>query len=278
MKTFIHLVIALLSSALLIPNHLLAADYTQGSNIVKFQYKLASRGNAGAQYRLARMLETGDGIAVDLDEANRWYDLAAKSGLKTAAQRNTYLKAKKQGFDAATDTDWLNSVKIDADKHKPDAVLLLAQLYRQGLGVKKNLNKALHLFNEVRIRGVADVYEEIASINEEIDTNKKALQRKQQQRELAKKKERDKQAQLVLLREVQQPTEKAVIVPVKAEKPVNKQKQVKVLQAKSVTPQQVIQAEKIRRYEKAMFQLKREQALIDAQQAEITGDSADDEI
>ncbi|VAW53219.1 hypothetical protein MNBD_GAMMA05-1140 [hydrothermal vent metagenome] len=276
MKTIIHihLVVVLLFSALLMPNHLLAVDYTQGNSIVKFQYKLASRGNAGAQYRLARMLETGDGIAVDLDEAKRWYDLAAKSGLNTAAQRNTYLEVKKQGFDAATDTAWLNSVKTDADKHKPDAVLLLAQLYRQGLGVKKDLNKALDLFNEVRIRGAADVYEEIASINEEIDVNNKALQRKQQQQqELAKKKERDKQAQLVLLKEVQQPAKEAVIVPVTVVKPASKQKQ-----AKLVTSQQAMQAEKIKRYEKAMFQLKREQALIDAQQADITSDSADDEI
>jgi len=278
MKTVIHLVAVLLSSALLIPNHLLAADYSQGSNIVKFQHKLATRGNAGAQYRLARMLETGDGIAVDLNEAKRWYDLAAKSGLKTAAQRNTYLKVKKQGFDATTDTDWLNGVKIDADRHKPDAVLLMAQLYRQGLGVKKDLNKALNLFNEVRIRGVADVYEEIASIDEEIDANNKTLQRKQQQRELAKKKERDKQAQLALLREVQPPAKKAAIVPAKVVKPASKQKQTKILQAKLVTSQQAIQAEKIKRYEKVMLQLKREQALIDAQQAEITGDSAEDEI
>ncbi len=278
MKIILHLVVVLLFSAFLIPNHLLAADYTQGSNIVKFQYKLASRGNAGAQYRLGRMLETGDGITVDLDEANRWYDLAAKSGLKTAAQRSTYLSVKKQGFDAATDTVWLNSVKTDADRHKPDAVHLLAQLYHQGRGVKKDLNKALYLFNEVRIRGVADVYEEIASINEEMDATNKALQRKHQQQELAKKKERDKQAQLALLREAQQPAKKAAIVSAKVVKPASEEKQAKVLQAKLVTSQQTIQAEKIRRYEKAMMQLKREQTLIDAQQTEITGDSADDEI
>jgi len=279
MKTIIHLVVVLLLSTFLIPNHLLAADYTQGSNIVKFQYKLASRGNAGAQYRLARMLETGDGIAVDLDEAKRWYELAAKSGLEAAAQRNTYVKVKQQGFNATTDAAWLNNVKTDADKHKPDAILLLAQLYRQGLGVKKDLNKALDLFNEVRIRGVADVYEEIASVNAEMAANNKALQQQQQQRQdLAKKKELDKQAQLALLREKQKPAKKEAIVPVKAVKPVSKQKQARDLQAELVTSQQTIQAEKVKRYERAMMQLKREQALIEAQQSEITGDSADDEI
>jgi len=277
MKTIIHLIVVLLFSAFLIPNHLLAADYYQGSNIVKFQYKLASRGNAGAQYRLARMLETGENIAVDLDEAKHWYELAAKSGLKTAAQRNTYLKVKQRGFDSDTDTAWLNDVKTDADGHKPDAVLLFAQLNRQGLGVKKDLNKALHLFNEVRIRGVADVYEEIASINEEIDVNDKVLQRRQQQA-LAKKQERDKQAQLALLRDKQQPVKKAIIVPSKAVKQVNKQKKAKVVQAKLATSQQAMQMEKIKRYERVMLQLKQEQALINAQQAEITGDSAEDEI
>ncbi len=273
MKTNIYLVVALLFSTFLIPSHLLAVDYSQGSNIVKFQYKLASRGNAGAQYRLARMLETGDGIAVHLDEAKHWYDLAAKSGLKTATQRNTYLKIKQQGFDTATDTTWLDDVKTDAGRHKPEAVLLLAQLYRQGLGVKKDLNKALKLFNEIRIRGVADVYEEIASINEEVSANDKALRFKQQA--LAKRQE---QAQLARLKEKQQQAKKAVIIPVKAANPVDNQKQAKVVQAKLVTSQQSIQAGKVRRYEKAMLLLKREQALIDAQQTEITGDSADDEI
>jgi len=278
MTTIIRLVVALLFSAFFISNHLLAADYTQGSNIIKFQYKLASRGNAGAQYRLARMLETGDGIAVDLDEAKRWYELAAKSGLKTAAQRNTYLKVKQQGFDVATDTIWLNSVKADADRHKPDAVLLMAQLYRQGLGVKKDLNKALDLFNEVRIRGVADVYEEIASINEELDANNKALEHKQQKQKLAKKQELDKQAQQALLSEKQPLANKTVIAPAEVVKPVSKQKQAETAKAKLASAQQAIQAKKVRRYEKAMLQLKQEQALIEAQQAEITGDSADDEI
>jgi len=272
MKTIIHLVAVLLFSALLIPDHLHAADYTQGNNIVKFQYKLASKGNAGAQYRLARMLETGDGIDVDLDEAKRWYDLAAKSGLTTAAQRNTYLKAKKQGFDAATDTDWLNGVIVDAESHKPDAVFLLAQLYRQGLGVKKDLNKALDLFNEVRIRGVADVYEEIASINEEVDANEKARQRKQQQ-QLAKIKEREKQAQQAQLKEKRQKAKKVAIVPEQALTQKSKKQKVK-----SVTSEQAVQAEKIKRYERAMLKLKQEQAIIDAQQAGITGDSADGEI
>ena len=278
MKTIIHLVVALLFSTFFIPNHLLAADYSQGSNIIKFQYKLASRGNAGAQYRLARMLENGDGIAVDLDEAKRWYALAAKSGLKTAAQRNTYLKVKQQGFDVATDTIWLNSVKADADRHKPDAVLLMAQLYRQGLGVKKDLNKALDLFNEVRIRGVADVYEEIASINEELDANNKALEHKQQKQKLAKKQELDKPSQQPLLSEKQPIAKKTVIAPAEVVKPVGKQKQDEIAKAKLASAQQAIQAEKVRRYEKAMLLLKQEQALIEAQQAEITGDSADDEI
>jgi Na+-translocating ferredoxin:NAD+ oxidoreductase RnfC subunit len=272
MKITMHSVVVLLFFAVFISNNLFAADYSQGSNIVKFQYKLASRGNAGAQYRLARMLETGDGIAIDQDEAKHWYELAAKSGLKTAEQRNTYLKIKQQGFDAATDAAWLNDVKTDADRHKPDAMLLLAQLYHQGFGVKKDLNKALNLFNEVRIRGTADVYEEIASINAEIETKGKVLKR-QQQRELAKNKKRDEQVQLAKVREKQEPAKKAIIAPTKTIKQVNKQKQ-----DKRVTSQQAIHAEKIKRYEKAMLQLKQEQALIDAQQAEITGDTADDEI
>jgi TPR repeat protein len=65
-------------------------------------------------------------------------------------------------------TAWPESVKADADNHLPEARLLLGQLYRQGIGVTKNLNRSLDLLTQVNILGDADVENEIASIHAEI--------------------------------------------------------------------------------------------------------------
>jgi len=260
MKISTQIAAILLVSVFVAPTTLIAADYSQSSNVVKFQYKLAEKGHAQAQYRLARMLETGDGIAVDLGEANHWYELASKAGLESATQRKIYLKIKQEGFNTKTDSEWLEGVKDDAYKRKPDAVLLLGELYRQGIGVKKDLNQALQFYDNIRIRGVADVYDDIASIMEEIETNEKAAAlRKQQTRNWVLAKEKKKQAQ----------QEKVTLVPSK----VSKEKSVKA----KASPEQ-IRAEKLKKYQQVMLQLQREQALIDAQQAETGGDVVSDEI
>ena len=263
MKPVTCLVSSLLLSISLTPLSLQAVDYSQGSNIVKFQYKLASRGNAQAQYRLANMLEMGDGIDADLEQAKHWYDLASKAGLKAAQQRRTYLKVKQQGFDSATDTDWLQGVKADAGRHQADAVLLLGQLYRAGIGVKKDLNRSLGLFNEVRIRGEADVDKEIMSINEEISARARVP--------------RNKQPPLPVQEKKVVPVSTSIHEAVRALKPETVDKG----QAQAAVSQQQKLAEKMRRYEKAMRQLKQEQRLIDEQQADVTGDDdavVDDEI
>jgi len=240
----------------------------QSSNVFKFQQKLADNGNVHAQYKLASMYEVGDGVASSFDKALYWYERAAKSGLKKAEHRSTYLMVKELGFDKKLHSDWLSSVRADANNRKPDAMLLLGQLYRQGLGVKKNLNKSLDLLNQVNVLGEADVDDEIESIYAELSAKKQAKQ-------VAKQTKIKKPA-------VSKPIAKAPPVT----KTVQKKKPKAVVAAKTktvkkLTDKQRVQAEKVRRYEKAMAQLRLEQELIDKQQADVTGGaiaSVDDEF
>lgn len=251
--------LALAFTTLFFPLILQAFEIDQSSNIFKFQQKLASSGSATAQYKLATMYEMGDGVTADIEQAKHWYGLASDAGLKTAGQRETYLEVKERGFDKTKHSVWLDSVQQDAEVRKAEAVFLLAQLYRQGLGVDKDLNKSLELFKQVTILGNANAENQIVAIRNEIAQSKKTAMLKRQQVE----------------------QEKAQLVQAKADQ---KQQQQVAQQAKKealAKTEEQIKAEKIRRYEEARMQMIREQQLIDEQQSWATGGAVatvDDEI
>ena len=236
---------------------------SQSSNIFKFQQKLAMNGNVLAQYKLASMYERGDGVTASIEQAKHWYGRAAEAGSKPAIHRSTYLEAKEQGYDPVKNADWLNSVKADANAHKAEAMLLLGQLYSEGIGVKKDLVKSLELLNQVRILGVANVDNQIAYIQNEINE----LNKSEQQNRVDRKKENARLKQ----------ANEAQLVAQQAKMQADKEEQAK----QKAEAESLVQAEKIRRYEKAMMQLQMEQQQIDKQQAWASGGEvaeADDEI
>jgi TPR repeat protein len=59
---------------------LAAEDKTAGAAILQSLRSLADHGDLGAQVRIGRMYETGDGIGQDVVEAGRWYRMAAELG------------------------------------------------------------------------------------------------------------------------------------------------------------------------------------------------------
>ena len=236
---------------------------SQSSNIFKFQQKLAMNGNVTAQYKLASMYERGDGVTASIEQAKNWYGRAAEAGSKPAMHRRTYLDAKEKGYDPSKNADWLNSVKTEAGAHKAEAMLLLGQLYGEGIGVKKDLEKSLELLKQVRILGIANVDKQIAFIQNEIDEQNKS----EQQNRVVRNKENIRLKQ----------TNEAQLAAQQAQIQADKVEQAK----QKVEAEKLAQAEKVRRYEKAMMQLRLEQQQIDKQQAWASGEgvaSADDEI
>lgn len=283
MRHFIYTFI-LTAAIVIFPASLNAAGLiNQANNVFKFQQKLAEKGNTHAQYKLAFMYETGEGTKVSFDKALYWYGLASKAGLKKAEDRTTYLMVKELGYDKKLHAGWIDGVVKEAGNRQPEAMLLLGQLYRQGLGVKKNLKKSLALLNQVSVLGDADVDEEIESIYDEIDAKKASR--------IAYKKKKAKAAAKVSVAKAKAAKVKPVITKVAKAKPVKqkvakkkKQKAAPVAVAKvvkKVTEKEKILAAKKRRYEAAMAKLKLEQQMIDEQQASITGEavaSVDDEF
>lgn len=213
----------------------------QSENVFKFQHKLAKNGNAYAQYKLATMYESGIGVDVDVNQARQWYQQSSANGVKAASDRNTYLTIKERGFSKAEHQSWLDGIKADAKKRDVEAMHLLGQLYLNGTGVKKNLKKSLALLTYVNSSGGGNVDSEIAAIQEEINKHKLTA---------------DKQRQTVRQN-----------VAVKTPKNNHKKAQ-KQLYTDSAKKQAL--AEKRRRYEKVMAQIRMEQRKINEQQAQVT--------
>ncbi len=270
----INRLILFISLSFLLPAGVYAIDASsQSINVFNFQQKLANKGNARAQYKLATMYESGTGTEQDLEQAKHWYYKASVAGIKSANDRMTYLNIKQQGYDKTKHSAWLDGIKKDAGESKGDAMFLLAQLYREGIGVKKDLNKSLEILDQVSLLGAADVENEMALIQQEIEKDNKAkkLARKKHRIDVARLAKQEKLQQVESLADIKQQKEqkKALVVD-------NEQKKIQQAEA-----EKALQQEKIRRYEKAMMQLKLEQQQIDAQQSWAAGgddESVDDEI
>ena len=264
-------ILSLFLTIIILPTSLHAEDLIdQSSNIFNFQHTLADKGNVNAQFKLASMYEEGEGVKKDIEQAKHWYKIAAKGGSKPAEQRENYLRIKEKGFDTANDAKWLDSVIADAEAHDADAVYLLAQLYHEGIGVKKDLEKSLELFKEIKSLGEANVEREIVSINREIVADRLARKNQQKKSELE-----NRQAQQALEIQRAQRVQSAQIR--KQSKQVKKAADIK----QATDKEQLIRAEKRKRYEAVMLKLKLEQQEIDKQQSLVTGDAledADDEI
>ncbi len=273
----INRLILFISLSFILPASGYAVDASsQSNNVFVFQQKLANKGNARAQYKLATMYESGTGTEQDMEQARHWYYKASSAGVKAAKDRMTYLAIKQQGYDKTKNSAWLAGIQKDAKESKGDALFLLAQLYREGLGVKKDLNKSLEILDKVSLLGAADVESEMALIQQEVDANNKAKQiaRKRHKMKLARLALQEKQQQAEQLTNIESPK-----IPAKEAPLVTKAQKADTPQA---ADESAIQAAKIRRYEKAMMALKLEQQKIDEQQAWAAGDedaeTADDEI
>lgn len=214
-------------------------------NVFKFQHKLAVSGNMQSQYKLGRMYETGRGTKQNQDEAMRWFSEASKNGFEPANDRITYYEVKQLGYDKQRYGGWVDSVIGKAKQRVPESMVLLAQMYTEGIGVKRNDDKALQLLHRLSMDGMSEVDADIAVIEARI-ASKQA------------KKTRPKAKRIVL----KTPAKQSVSSPV-----VNNAV-VKAASGQNIAGK--VEAELIakkKRYEAVMKKLQEEQRLLEAQQA-----------
>jgi len=215
-------------------------DQQLSSNVYNFQVKLAKNGNAQSQTRVGEMLEAGNGVPQDLEQARHWYQLAAKSGSNAAKDRLRFMDIKANGYNKSTDAAWLKKIRQQAAGQDRDAMLLLAQMYRQGIGVNKDYSAAKQLLNVLSVSGNMIIDFENARLNADILADQKRQDALAAQRAAEAKK----------LAEAQRQQKIQAAAKAKA----------------AAAAKQETEAEKRKRYEAVMKQLKEQQKLLEQQQ------------
>lgn len=97
----------------------------------------AEQGVPAAQYRYAKMLERGEGVTADLEEARRWTEMAANAGHRRAMHNMGVMYSSGSG--APQDWDQAARWFEEAALHgMTDSQFNLAVLYERGLGVPQS--------------------------------------------------------------------------------------------------------------------------------------------
>lgn len=200
---------------------------TFGDRIFQIQRNLALKGNKLAQYKLGTFYEFGVSIKPNIRQARAWYKKAAQSDYTPANHRLTYLDIKQNKYDESKHRAWRESVFKYAEKTEHNALLLLGQMYQNGIAVKKDLKKAINLLSKASSLGHTEIDSEINKINASINRKK---QDKNKKKFSAKK------------------------------KPVKKKK------IKKNTAQKDNREAKRRKYEESMRKLRQDQLILEQQQ------------
>ena len=115
----------------------------------------AEGGDAGAAYEIATRFAEGRGVPANLDEAARWYEVAASKGLTPAQFRYASMLEKGQGV--KKDLESARKLYVAAaGKGHAKAMHNLAVLYAEGVDGKPDYAGAAQWFRKAAEHGVAD--------------------------------------------------------------------------------------------------------------------------
>jgi TPR repeat protein len=247
-------VIVVCLSCFLASADVLADTAELSSNLFNFQVKLANNGNVQSQTKVGEMLEAGNGVGKDLKQARHWYQLAAKADYLPAKNRLAYLDIRTQGYNKAKDSAWVESIKTQAAAQDRDSMLLLAQMYRQGVGVDRNYDSAKQLLKVLSVSGNMIIDFENAQLNADIIAEKKHQQALEAQRAAQENKRAEAQRQ------------KKVQAAAQAQQAAEQAQQAADKAKADAAAQQETKEQKRARYDAVMKELKEKQQRLEQQQ------------
>ena len=134
-------------------------------SVFGFQQKMAKTGNVQSQTKLGEMLEAGNGVEQNLEQARYWYQQAANNGYEPAQNRLIHLDLESTGYDKAKHADWVSKIITQAEAQNRDSMLLLAQMHRKGLGVNKDFAAAKQILEILSVSGNLSIDFEAAQLD-----------------------------------------------------------------------------------------------------------------
>jgi TPR repeat protein len=129
-----------------------AEDY---SEVLTLNRLAASRGNAQAQYNVAKYYDQEHGITEDFPEAAKWYRKAAEQGHAGAEYSLGVFYQRGLGVapNVGEAAKWYRKA---ADQNVPEAEYALGALYDRGLGTTPDPKEAAGWYNKAAIQGYPD--------------------------------------------------------------------------------------------------------------------------
>ena len=129
----------------------------------------AGKGDADAQYKLARCYENGRGVEQDFAEARKWYEKSARHGHADAqhalATCYAYGMQVPQDYDLAI--KWYGKA---AEQGHADAEYAMGMNYAYGIGVKVDLGQAEKWYRKAAAQGHTKAKEALAQLEAEKKT------------------------------------------------------------------------------------------------------------
>ena len=183
---------------------LIVSTASQADALFDFQMKLAKKGNAEAQFKVGEMYESGTGVKQDMAEATNWITKAADQDHETANFKLLYWDMEKNGITDANKAKF-EDLQAKAKSGNGQAQYYVGKMYANGIGVKKNPDKAISWLNKAALVGVLQAEPEIVKIREDKQRQALAKRRAEEKKraQLKAQQERERQAKLEEQRKLQ---------------------------------------------------------------------------
>ena len=183
---------------------LIVSTASQADALFDFQMKLAKKGNAEAQFKVGEMYESGTGVKQDMTEATSWITKAAGQNHESANFKLLYWDVEKNGVTDAN-TAKIEDLKAKAESGNGQAQYYVGKMYANGVGLKKNPDKAINWLNKAALVGVLQAEPEIVKIREDKQRQALAKRRADEKKraQLKAKQEKERQAKLEEQRKLQ---------------------------------------------------------------------------
>jgi len=246
---------------------MIVSTASQADALFDFQMKLAKKGNAEAQFKVGEMYEAGTGVKQDMVEASNWITKAANQNHETANFKLLYWDVEKNGITDANKAK-IEDIQAKAESGNGQAQYYVGKMYANGVGMKKNPDKAINWLNKAALVGVLQAEPEIVKIREDKQRQALAKRRAEEKKraQLKAKQEKERQAKLEEQRRLQ--AKKQAEAKARAEQKAQKEKaaaeaKAKAKQAEAEKQRMVAQKEAEERQREAQ-----KQALIKKREAE----------
>lgn len=183
---------------------LIVSTASQADALFDFQMKLAKKGNAEAQFKVGEMYESGTGVKQDMAEATNWITKAADQNHETANFKLLYWDMEKNGITDANKAKF-EDLQAKAESGNGQAQYYVGKMYANGVGMKKNPDKAINWLNKAALVGVLQAEPEIVKIREDKQRQALAKRRAEEKKraQLKAKQEKERQAKLEEQRKLQ---------------------------------------------------------------------------